>query len=40
MVPFACLAAAAVLPARRLAQVLGALALQALAIELLLETIW
>ena len=40
LVPFACVAAAQVLPRRALGPVLGALAGQALAIELLLETTW
>jgi len=40
MVPLACVAAAYVLPLRKLAATLGALALQAFAIELLFETIW
>ncbi len=40
IVPIACVAAAASLPERHLRPVLGALAAQALAAELLLETIW
>ena len=40
LVPLACVAAAAVLPERRLPLVLGALAVQALATELLLYTVW
>lgn len=40
MVPFACLAAARILPARRLTPVLGLLAAQALAVELLFGTVW
>jgi hypothetical protein len=40
LVPLACAAAAASLPERRLALVLGALAAQALATELLLYTVW
>jgi methylthioxylose transferase len=40
LVPLACVAAAAALPERRLALVLGALAAQALATELLLYTVW
>ena len=40
LVPFACVAAAPVLRPRRLAPVLGALAAQALAVELLLFTVW
>jgi hypothetical protein len=40
LVPLACVAAAAVLPARRLTIVLGALAVQALATNLLLYTVW
>jgi hypothetical protein len=40
LVPLACVAAAAVLPARRLPLVLGLLAVQALATELLLYTVW
>jgi hypothetical protein len=40
LVPVACAAAAATLPERRLALVLGALAAQALATELLLYTVW
>ena len=40
IVPLACVAAAASLPPRRLQLVLAALAAQALAAELLLETIW
>lgn len=40
MVPFACIAASTVLPARRLVPILGALVLQAFATELLFETIW
>jgi methylthioxylose transferase len=40
LVPLACVAAAAVLPERRLPIVLGALAAQALATELLLYTVW
>lgn len=40
LVPFACLAAASVLPRHRLSLVLGLLAAQALAVELLLFTIW
>jgi hypothetical protein len=39
-VPFACLAAAATLPPARLRPVLAALAVQALAVELLFDTIW
>jgi hypothetical protein len=39
-VPLACVAAADVLPARRLPAVLGLLAVQALAVELLLVTVW
>jgi methylthioxylose transferase len=40
LVPFACLAAATTLPRGRLAPVLAALAVQALAIELHFDTIW
>ena len=40
LVPLACIAAAITLPAQRLAITLGALAAQALAIELLLYTVW
>ena len=40
LVPLACAAAAATLPERRLTLVLGALATQALATELLLYTVW
>ncbi|MDQ6749797.1 MAG: hypothetical protein M3Z33_03445 [Actinomycetota bacterium] len=40
LAPFACLAAANALPARRTAPVLVALALQAIAIELLVFTVW
>ena len=40
MVPFACVAAARLLPAQRLAPVLGVLAAQALAVELLFGTVW
>jgi methylthioxylose transferase len=40
LVPLACVAAAATLPGRRLTLVLGALAMQALATELLLYTVW
>ena len=40
LVPFACVAAASALPARRLGPVLVALACQALAVELLLRTVW
>lgn len=40
LVPLACVAAAATLPARRLIAVLVALAAQALAVELLLGTVW
>jgi methylthioxylose transferase len=40
LVPLACVAAAATLPERRLTLVLGALAAQALATELLLYTVW
>lgn len=40
LVPFACLAAARFLPSRALPAVLAALAAQALASELLLDTIW
>lgn len=40
LVPLACVAAAATLPERRLPLVLGALAAQALAVELLLYTVW
>ncbi len=40
LVPLACIAAATALPARRLPIVAGALALQALATELLFYTIW
>jgi methylthioxylose transferase len=39
-VPLACVAAAAVLPARRLPLVLAALAAQTLAVELLFGTVW
>ena len=39
-VPLACVAAAAVLPARRLRLVLALLALQTLAVELLFGTVW
>jgi len=40
LVPLACVAAATALPARRLPPVIAALALQALATELLFYTIW
>jgi hypothetical protein len=40
LVPFACIAAARVLTPRRLPLILGALAAQALAVELLLFTAW
>jgi methylthioxylose transferase len=40
LVPLACVAAAAALPERRLPGTLAALAVQALACELLLETVW
>lgn len=40
LAPFACLAAAGALPARRVAAVLIALAVQAMAVELLVFTIW
>jgi methylthioxylose transferase len=40
LVPLACLAAASVLPARRVRLVLGALAFQALATEVLFDTVW
>ena len=40
LVPLLCLAAATVLPERRLPAVLGALAIQALAMELALLTVW
>jgi hypothetical protein len=40
LVPLACAAAAATLPGRRLPLVLGALAAQVLATELLLYTVW
>jgi hypothetical protein len=40
LVPLLCLAAASVLPERRLTAVLGALAIQALAMELGLLTVW
>ena len=40
LVPLACVAAATALPDRRLTVVLGALAAQALAVELLLYTVW
>ena len=40
MVPFACVAAAAVLPPRRLPLVLGLCAAQALAVELAFDTVW
>jgi hypothetical protein len=40
LVPLACVAAASALPSRRLAPVLALLACQALAVELLLGTIW
>jgi hypothetical protein len=40
LVPLLCLAAASVLPERRLTAVLGALAIQALAMELALLTVW
>jgi hypothetical protein len=40
LVPFACLAAATELPPRRLRLVLGALAVQAILAELMLNTIW
>jgi hypothetical protein len=40
LVPLACVSAAAVLPSRRLPLVVGALAAQAIAIELLLYTVW
>jgi hypothetical protein len=40
LVPLACVAAAGALPERRLALVLGALAAQALATDLLLYTVW
>jgi hypothetical protein len=39
-VPLACVAAAAVLPPRRLPLVLGLLAMQTLAVELLFGTVW
>jgi hypothetical protein len=39
-VPLACVAAAAVIPPRRLRLLLGALAFQALAVELLFFTVW
>jgi len=39
-VPLACVAAAAVLPARRLKPVLWMLAAQALAVQLLFDTVW
>jgi hypothetical protein len=39
-VPPACIAAATVLPARRLRAVLLALGAQALAVQLLFQTIW
>lgn len=40
LVPFLCLAAATALPRRHLTPVLGALAVQAIATELLFETVW
>jgi hypothetical protein len=40
LVPFACVAAARVITQKRLSLVLGALAVQALAVELLLFTVW
>ena len=40
LVPLACLAAATQLPPRRLRLVLGALAAQALLVELVLDTVW
>ncbi len=40
LIPLACVAAACVLPERRLGLVLAALAAQALAVELLLYTVW
>jgi hypothetical protein len=40
MVPFACVAAASALPRRWLAPVLVLLGVQALAVEVLLYTIW
>lgn len=40
LVPLACVSAAAVLPRRRLGLVLGVLAAQALAVELLFGTLW
>jgi hypothetical protein len=40
LVPVACLSAAAVLPQRRMQLVLGALAVQTLATELLVYTVW
>ncbi len=40
LAPFACLAAASALPARRVGLVLAALALQAIAVELLVFTVW
>ena len=40
LVPFACVAAAAVLPRRRLVPVLGALAAQAFLMQVLLGTVW
>jgi hypothetical protein len=40
LVPLACVAGAAVLPARRLTGVLWLLAAQALAVQLLFDTVW
>ncbi len=40
LVPFACVAAAVVLPRRRLVPVLGALAVQAFLMQVLLGTVW
>jgi len=40
MVPLACLAAATQLAPQRLSAVLGLLAAQALAVEILLGTVW
>jgi len=40
VVPLACLAAATVLPARRLPLVLGLLSIQSLAVELIFGTVW
>ena len=40
LVPLACVAAAPQLPTRRLTAVLRALGAQALAVELLFQTIW